>query len=87
MLSSIESAPPASAAVMEAAANSFRILDRATALGNRVVTRRPYLVTVDGIGRAKPTAVRAKALRTCGWWNRRCPGLDVALVRLPAVPA
>ncbi len=51
------------------------------------MTRRPYLVTVDGIGRAKPTAVRAKALRTCGWWNRRCPGLDVALVRLPAVPA
>ncbi len=33
MLSAIESAQPASAAVMEAAADSLRILERATALG------------------------------------------------------
>ena len=46
------------------------------------MTRRPYVVTVDGVGRAKPTAVRAKALRVRGWWNRRCPGLDVSLVRV-----
>ena len=51
------------------------------------MSRRPYLVTIDGIGRAKPTAVRARALRTRGWWKRRCPGLDVVLVRLPVVPA
>ena len=45
------------------------------------MSRRPYLVTVDGVGRAKPTAVRAKALRTRGWRNRRCPGLDVEMAR------
>ena len=46
------------------------------------MSRRPYLVLVDGVGRAKPTAVRTKALQVRGWWNRRCPGLDVALVRV-----
>ena len=49
--------------------------------------RRPYIVTVDGQGRAKPTAIRAKVVRARGWWSRRCPGLDVELVRLPLVPS
>jgi hypothetical protein len=39
------------------------------------VSRRTFVVSVDGVGLAKPTAVRAKALRSARWWGRRCPGL------------
>ena len=46
------------------------------------MSRRPYLVTIDGIGWGKPTAVRAKAIRARGWWSRRCPGLDLVVVRM-----
>ena len=50
------------------------------------MSRRPYLLTVDGIGRGKPTAIRAKVVRARGWWARRCPGLDLALIRLGGQP-
>ena len=34
-----------------------------------------------------PTAARAKAIRARGWWFRRCPGLDLAVVRMKGLPA
>jgi hypothetical protein len=46
------------------------------------VSRRTFLVTVDGIGLSKPTAVRAKAARSARWWGRRCPGrVEIARVK------
>lgn len=51
------------------------------------MARRRYVLTVGGIGRTKPTAVRSKVVRARGWWARRCPGLDLDVVRLrDAVP-
>lgn len=50
------------------------------------MSRRLFLVTVDGVGRSKPTAVRAKAVRARCWWSRRCPGLDVAIRRVRPAP-
>ncbi len=51
------------------------------------MSRRTFLVTMDGIGLAKPTAVRGKAVRSARWWARRCPGLGLALVRLKGSPS
>ena len=49
--------------------------------------RRPsHLVTLDGIGIAKPSTTRAKALRSKGWWSRRL-GADLDVVRLKGLPA
>jgi len=50
------------------------------------VSRRTFLV-MDGIGLAKPTAVRGKTLRSARWWAHRCPGLGLALVRLKRLPS
>ncbi len=49
------------------------------------MTRR-YIITMDGIGIAKPTSVRAKAARSARWWARRCPGL-VEVARTKRMPS
>ncbi len=50
------------------------------------MSRHPYVLTVDGQGRTKPTAIRAKVIRARSWWARRCPGLDLNVVRLRRQP-
>ena len=47
---------------------------------------RRYVITMDGIGVAKPTTTRAKAVRKARWWARRCPGL-VEVARLKVQPS
>ncbi len=47
---------------------------------------RRYTITMDGIGIAKPTSVRAKAARSARWWSRRL-GVDLAVVRMKGTPA
>ena len=47
---------------------------------------RRYVITMDGIGIAKPTFVRAKAIRSARWWARRCPGL-VQVSRMKVRPS
>ena len=49
--------------------------------------RRPsHLVTLDGIGVAKPSTTRANAVRSRGWWSRRL-GVDLAVIRIKGLPA
>ena len=49
--------------------------------------RRPsHLVTLDGIGIAKPSTTRANAMRAKCWWARRL-GIDLAVVRIKGLPA
>ena len=49
--------------------------------------RRPsHLVTLDGIGIAKPSTTRANAVRAKRWWARRL-GVDLSVVRIKGLPA
>ena len=47
---------------------------------------RRYVLLLDGVGIAKPTAIRAKAARSARWWARRCPGL-VEVARMKVRPS
>ena len=49
-------------------------------------SRRTFLVTLDGIGIAKPSTTRANAVRAKCWWARRL-GVDLAVVRTKGLPA
>ena len=49
--------------------------------------RRPfYAVSMDGIGLAKPSTTRTKAIRSRGWWQRRL-GCDLDVIRLKGSPS
>lgn len=48
--------------------------------------RRSHLVCLDGVGIAKPSTTRIKALRSKGWWSRRL-GVDLDVVRIKGLPA
>ena len=48
--------------------------------------RLSHLVTLDGIGIAKPSTTRAKAVRSRGWWARRL-GVDLDVVRIKGLLA
>ena len=52
-----------------------------------MAARRPsHLVTLDGIGIAKPSTTRAKAVRSRGWWARRL-GIDLTVIRMKGRPS
>ena len=49
--------------------------------------RRPsHLVTLDGIGIAKPSTTRASAMQAKRWWARRL-GVDLSKVRIKGFSA